>query len=179
MIAKAGARQREAQYLTDTTLFVPAMIDEVSLLFTTEADLIDFTKWCIVNGIDNFNTTGDEMVRMDTDHGLDESFHVRFEFLRVPGAPWRIEAMCVLDGAAPLHFAHLAEHGDGCVVHASWKEANLTTYNRVKEGLRAEGGGLVHAVPFHAEYRNSYGQFSYWGTGPFYFKPRVNLRDIR
>lgn len=150
---------------------VPGKVDEVSLLWSDAAELDSFVHWAVTSGgFENFFTVHqDTMLRQDRD----EWFDVRFEFLRIPGMDWRIEAMSVLDGEAPLHEQHLHIMGNGCVVHASFKEADLAAYDAAKDRL-IEGG----CVP-HAEYQNTYGMFSYWlaDEGLFYFKPRVNLRD--
>lgn len=143
-------------------------MDEVSLLFSNETELARFVLSAKTKGgMEHFNSVPrDTMVRQD---GTGEQFDVRFEFLRMPEAAWRIEAMCLLGGTAPLHSQMLRTEGEGCVVHASFKCKDEKDYERVKAEL---GSGLL----LGAEYRNSYGLFSYWGYGP-YWKPRVNLRD--
>jgi hypothetical protein len=161
------------QFAMDTRLIIPYKIDEISLLFSTEASLDRFIAWAVEGGVDHFNRTVlDTMVREDTPHN--ENFDVRFEFLRLPGHDWRIEAMCVLRGKAPLHVMHSRSLGNGCVVHASFKCAGLPEMALACERLR--GAGLRRA----AAYSNAYGAFSYWaGVGHTYLKPRVNLRDAR
>jgi hypothetical protein len=111
---------------------------------------------------------------------MKQAFDVRFEFLRLPltGSregfrDWRIEAMCVLDGNAPLHSQHIERFGDPCIVHASFKLDDEGEYAKAKAELSEFG------FPFCAEYSNSYGRFSYWNAGRYYLKPRVNLRDPR
>lgn len=146
--------------------------DETSLLFASPGELDAFLKWASVEGIEHFNSVPrDTMLRRDIPH---EEFDVRFEFMRVPGADWRIEAMCVLSGQAPLHDKQIMDHGTGCVVHVSWKESDHPDYVEALQHLL-----LKRAVPIQAEYRNSYGRFAYLrGSADFYLKPRVNLRDI-
>lgn len=146
--------------------------DEVSLLFSKPAELEDFKEWAVAQGLEHFNSVQrDQMVRQDKA----QAFGVRFEFLRLPNRPWRIEAMCILEGCAPLHEEALRRSGEGCVVHLSYKCRDLQTYQEHVRSLWDEGRIKK------AEYRNSYGMFSYWvPTGselrPF-LKPRVNLRD--
>ena len=147
--------------------------DEVSLLFESEEKLIDFQHACYRNGIDHFNSVyRDAMVRLDK-HG--EEFVVRFEFFRLIHRPWRIEAMCVIGGDAPLHEESLARWGNGAPFHLSYKLRDVEMYADDVRNIRSDRG-LVMA----AEYRNSYGMMSYWmkpGSKGLYLKPRVNLRD--
>jgi len=175
MVVEAAEAQRAAQFSMDTEFMMPFHIDEISLLFDSQDSLAEFAAWAeTAGGMDHFNRVdSDTAVRIDnmTIPSEDrQEFKHRFEFLRIPGADWRIEAMCVLEGVAPIHEAHVAKHGNGCVVHASWKLPDRQSYEATwarHEGLR-----------LFAEYRNSYGIFSYWhASGTFYFKPRVNLRD--
>jgi hypothetical protein len=154
-------------------LMLPWRIDEVSLLFGEQRQLDQFTHQAVASGMSHFNSVKrDRMTRMDPGHdpvGVDpEAFDVRFEFFKWPDCEWRIEAMVVLDGTAPLHEQHLEKYGDGCVVHASFKCPDRQSYESVWSRSEME---------FFAEYRNSYGIFSYWVGGDYYFKPRVNLRD--
>lgn len=144
------------------------VIDEVSVLFSQEVELVSFCMAMRNLGLaTHFNSVRrDTMVRQD---GSGNSFDVRFEFLKPRSSNWRIEAMCVLSGTAPLHSQMLRTEGDGCVVHASFKCAGMEEY----EAQKVELADKTHIA---AEYRNSYGLFSYWGYGP-YWKPRVNLRD--
>ncbi len=157
------------QWLVDSK--VPCKVDEVALLWANAAELESFRQWAVtVAGMENFNSVAkDTMLR----HDRDQWFDVRFEFLRLPDTDWRIEAMCVLDGEAPLHQQHLDIMGNGCVVHVSYKLPELESYDVAKDFLIEAG-----CVP-HAEYQNTYGMFSYWlaDEGLFYYKQRVNLRD--
>lgn len=159
-------------------------IDEVSLLFGTVEELEAFVEWAKQHpSLEHFNATEDTMDREDKD----QSFRVRFEFIRPTDltkdyAPWRIEAMCVLEGIAPIHETVLQEHGSGAVVHLSWKHTSEEIYEsylrRDVQQMMKNKPGVVTGNPDHfvGAYRNSYGRFSYWGRRPF-LKPRVNLRD--
>jgi len=165
--------ERTVRYANDMLAHhgVVGRIDEVALLWANAAELDSFLVWAVEGGgMEHFNSVpADEMVRVDN-KGL---FMVRFEFLRMKGMPWRIEAMCVLDGEAPLHATHLDVMGNGCVVHASYKLACEEEYETSKDVL------LEADLDMCAEYENSYGRFSYWRDfdSLFYFKPRINLRD--
>lgn len=152
----------------------PQFFDEVALCFRSEAELEHFVKQAQAIGVENFNSV--ERDRMVRQNGLGE-FDVRFEFLRLPHRSWRIEAMCVLGGEAPLH-EWAMESGSPVLIHLSYKCESVEAYQEEIRKLLFAGEHL------HAEYRNSYGLFSYWtlpsqgkkGRLP-YIKPRVNLRD--
>jgi hypothetical protein len=152
--------------------------DEVSLLFATETALIDFQHDCYRNGIIHFNSVHrDTMQRLDK---TGESFDVRFEFFRLPHRPWRIEAMCIISGDAPLHEQALSENGNGAPFHLSYKLPTLETYDAEFRSLR--GAHSRGPLAMMAEYQNSYGRMSYWrhdGEHSPYVKPRVNMRDNR
>lgn len=162
-------------------------IDEISILFQTEAHLNGFLEYGRCKSyIEHRRSEKDWMKRLDAGRrgNTDEEFDVRFEFFQVGPASvpstdwnWRIEAMCVLEGEAPLHFNALAMYGTGCVFHASYKlplqdgEPERAMYERAVDDLGAHGWRM------RAAYENSYGRFSYWGDGLPYLKPRCNLRD--
>lgn len=173
----ADKAYRQAQQSMDLEMFVKGTIDEIAVLFDGPEALKAFVKWGITHGgLEHFNSVPhDRMHRQDS--AVDEFFDVRFEFMRKPGVPWRIEATCVLNGTAPLHSAVLDSRGSGTPIHASWKCYDKPAYDTVINSMSQELGSMVPAVPFCAEYRNSYGLFSYWGTEDLFFKPRVNLRD--
>lgn len=143
-------------------------IDEIALLWENAAELDSFVQWAgSAGGMDWFNSVQtDRMERQDKPG----EFDVRFEFLRYPDADWRIEAMCVLGGDAPLHSKHLKVVGNGAIVHASFKvqseDAYWDSFNWMEEAQFFKV----------AEYLNSYGWFSYWDSldSLHYFKPRVN-----
>ncbi len=142
-------------------------IDEMAVVFRHEEDLEQFVSR--FNPDEHFNSVPrDRMVRQDASG----EFDVRFEFLQLPGVPWRIEAMCVLGGTAPLH-QHLTGIYQWSVVHASFKLPDEREYRAMCQDLVVSGSVAA------AEYRNSYGLFSYWTdrTLPngLYLKPRVNL----
>lgn len=166
LLGRATSIQRHMDYEADVQLGLRVQVDEVAILFKDSAVLSDFVAWCVREGVDNFNSVErDTMRRQDTDG----QFDVRFEFLRIPGMDWRIEAMCVLDGMAPLHDSQ----ADGSIIHASYKLEDAWAYANHQTKLN---GGLIKR---QAEYVNSYGRFSYWGPGAPYLKPRVNLRDVQ
>lgn len=151
--------------------------DEIAIVFPTPNSLTEFVEKVTyesgVHRLEHFNSVQrDLMARQDSP----QTFNVRFEFLRRRNdlLNWRIEAMCVLDGVAPLHEAALEESGGRpVVIHASYKLASLAEYEEEKKRL-ADLDGREMA----AEYVNSYGMFSYFDFGlPFFMKPRVNLRD--
>lgn len=176
LVQKAAYVWNESADIADNELFLNAPVDEVAILFSSEANLVRFARLATEGGLEHFNSVKRDLMRRQ-DTLEPEDFYVRFEFLRIPGAPWRIEAMCVLEGTAPLHEQHLAQHGNGSIVHASYKCEDIDSYHHAVNVLRTEMGAGAPAVAFHAEYRNTYGIFSYWGEEDYYFKPRVNLRD--
>lgn len=148
--------------------------DEMSILFKTKQELDQFTKdmkdrylW--------FNESQEcQMIHSTDSYAFDTDFQFCWPY---KDAPYRIEAMWVANGHAPLHERHLSAHGSPSTVHASWKLPSMALYAYEKERLKEEG------LQFHQEYRNSYGIFSYWSTTlgtdapTFYYKPRVNTRD--
>lgn len=179
LIMKAERAHRKAQQEISLSLLLDVTIDEVSLLFATQEQLDNFVKVATKLGMEHFNGVSDTLDRLD-DGGC---FGVRFEFLRWPESDWRIEAMCIagsVEGTdlsiAPLHSAALDKAGSAPVlIHASFKLPTLDVYeayrDRMDRMFAAVGGR-------RAEYRNTYGQFSYFGGGTsWYYKPRVNLRD--
>lgn len=178
MVAKAAREQRKAQYELDANL-VGGLVDEVSILFKHSWMLDDFVIWAKEGTrLEHFDRVHEDNVDQlygRSDYGVPnvgtEAFVVRFEFLRVPGAPWRIEAMCILSGTSAIHDS--MDTGD--IAHASWKLPDVESYASQQRHLMGEN------VPLLAEFRNSYGKFSYFGqVGKWpYLKPRVNLRDIQ
>lgn len=153
-------------------------VDEVALLFHSSVALDAFLK-AIPGGVENFNSVPCDVMKRQDQGG---SFQVRFEFLRfvdahplrfLTDAPWRIEAMCVLEGDAPLHRQKIAMSEElPVIVHWSYKLPTLESYQGAVRAHRLQG-------PMRAEYSNSYGMFSYFGNnGAPYMKPRVNLRDV-
>lgn len=180
MVGEAANWLRMVQVELDTVHFIKGTADESSLLFSNERALGSFVQWAYTEGgLERMGSVpSDRMMRMDSPK--QEWFDVRFEFMKVPDTDWRIEAMCILDGVAPLHSAALAKYGEGSVVHVSWRAApngDAEGYRRHRKVL--ETAGVADPMPFLAEYRNSYGRFSYYGLDgkPPYLKPRVNLRD--
>lgn len=162
----------------------PNPIDEVAILFADEAQLEDWLDNYADKDhmLEHYRSERDQMMRLDVRYR--ETWNVRFEFLHVTirehqENPWRIEAMVVLDGKAPLHQAMTAAcQGRPAIIHASYKLPDSPTY--AEECLRLWDEGM-HS---HATYMNSYGMFSYWhgeqDQRPLtnvLLKPRVNLRD--
>lgn len=192
MLQSASGWLRRVQYEIDMVYLFKAQCDEAALLFANQQELEQFVDWCVQGphspsrykpGLDHFGSVDrDTVIRIgqgEDDNKSGQRFDVRFEFLRFPeDQTWRIEAMCVLDGKAPLHEQALEQYGNGCVIHVSWRAApngDGDGYMRHRKVLEAPGHDL-HPL---AEYGNSYGRFCYYGVGgrPPYLKPRVNLRD--
>ena len=153
-------------------------IDEVALLFHSSVALDAFVR-DLPPTVEVFNRVPCDIMKRQDMLG---SFQVRFEFIRFErGHPlrfltdgdWRIEAMCVLEGDAPLHRQKIAMSETlPTVIHWSYKLPNLDAYQGAVRAHRAAGESM------RAEYSNSYGMFSYFGSnGAPYLKPRVNLRD--
>ena len=175
----------QAECDTDPTL-LKVRIDEIAVVYHTVAQLEEGVRRFELAGTKEFNRTRDEMhCTHSRIEGLEgTSFDVQFVFLQKPGSVWRIEAMCVLGGDAPLHMEILRKSkGEPRVVHASWKHTSERYYNAMK--LHMEDATLEPSIasdnpPFSmvAQYRNSYGVFSYWPKFGTYLKPRVNLRDV-
>lgn len=178
----------KCQYALDVA-GIPAVVDEMSILLTP-VELSSYKNWALYEEGDApdrktpwmgwFNSSSDTMT-MESDAGGDgPSFQVAFEFFKgqLGGGeelPWRVEAMAVLGGFAPLH-----RDPTGRVVHASYKLKDEVEYEGEMKKLPEFGMTPV------AHYRNAYGRFSYWENGdfpwgaedrPIYLKPRVNLRD--
>lgn len=182
ILRDAKRAQVLAQYSADTEMFLNnAIIDEVSVLFRTAAELEAFLEWAVeCKGLTHFNGVTDECRSRALPRGDAHRYTVRLEFLRLPGVDWRIEAMVILDGTAPLHSQHLNDHGSGCIIHASFKAKDLGFYLQYRDTLEAMDS-LCGPIPLRAEYENSYGRYAYYGDHQpetsWYIKPRVNLRD--
>lgn len=187
MVANAANWHRMIQFELDTEYYIKANVDEMSIVFSLPHALEGFVQWAKEIGYEHFNTVvKDDVTLVDHSPAFDNlepneannGFQVRFEFLRITGAPWRIEAMCILGGHAPLHANALDEFGEGACIHASFKERDSDTFKARKRSMANPGNGFK-ALEFLAEYRNSYGRFAYFGKAglPPYIKPRINLRD--
>lgn len=164
----------DAQRMLDLDLMVGNFkIDEVAVLCETPDMLDRFVNMAVLRGADNFNSVEHDVMKRQGRTFRRGRFDVKFEFLRFPGKDYRIEAMTVLKGSAPLHSQHRERFGAPSVVHASFKCSDPFGYADVIERLHAVGP----ALPFCAEYSNSYGVFSYWNVGKYFLKPRVNIRD--
>lgn len=175
MTRNAVSALRRVQFAMDVDMLLPGVLDEVALLFANEESLMDYYGWALRwGGMEPGSISvprdtmemvecglADELAHKD---GTECKFDVRFEFLKIPGALFRFECMTVLEGCAPLH----QRRSNGSVIHVSYKP---TDYDKAKKELAQADR------PFMAEYRNSYGKFSYWKYGNLFLKPRVNLRD--
>jgi hypothetical protein len=168
-ITKAEKALVAAQYEVDTFYMVAAKVDETSLLFRTVEEMAQFVRLAVGLGMEHFNSVSDYVLRLDAP-GM-ARFH--FAFLRWPGSDWRIECMA-LNGSAPLHDKRLAEVHHPTVIHASFKCADVPSYETMVQRL---DGQFALAGGKRAEYRNTYGRFAYFGrdTGSWYLKPRVNM----
>lgn len=144
-------------------------VDEMSILFRSRAEHIGFTEWARARGLVFNEVTEKQKDLTAPGHG----FTTNFTFVKKRIWDWRIEAMVVTSGRAPLHTQLNLMHGDFTIAHASWKLKDVEIYHKDKCALEDAG------FRFHKEYRNGYGQFAYFSHPefPFYFKPRVNLRD--
>lgn len=180
LVYVAQDAQQVAQAELNIDYGIQRQVDEVSLLFQWGHELDRFVNAAKYLGLEHFNSVpSDTMIRT----GVSEGFIVRFEFLRIPKVDWRIEAMQIIAGLAPLHRERLRKSGAGCVVHASFKCEDVQDYADAKAQLRQRRVHFETRLESAAEYSNSYGIFSYWQSerGSLlqrpYFKPRVNLRD--
>lgn len=186
MAKQAGSWARRGQHEMDTVHLVKCKIDEAALLFSDPGQLNEWLTWAKGQGYEHIGSIERDHMRcrnLWSPAGLNMAphhspgFQVRFEFLHLEGFPFRIEAMCVLSGDAPLHERVLAKYGEGAVVHLSWRAApngDADGYMRHRLVLQDS----AHMKPM-AEYENSYGRFCYYGEidKPPFLKPRVNLRD--
>ena len=179
MLRRAARAHRQSQYHMDVDVLAHVEVDEVSLVFADEAHLHDFLRHAEHDhAMEHFDS-----VSRDRMHRLDSAgqFDVRFEFLRMRGCNWRIEAMVVLEGDAPLHREAMKKYGSGFPFHASFKLETEGSYEGFQRGWNtpmSESGKPGYEM--FAEYENSYGRFSYWDVpeiGNVWAKPRVNLRD--
>jgi hypothetical protein len=172
------------QWLFDHQLFLKAHLSEIAVIFPNEEDLYTFVTAREKEGMQTFNGQRDLMRCQAGKADIqDTSFNVLFEFLNMPGDDWRIEAMCVTSGFAPLHRDQLGRisglaSNKPATMHVSWKHETIDEYEHFKAIMRGDNQlELVTPLELSAEYVNSYGVFSYWRYGDLYLKPRVNLRD--
>lgn len=167
--------QQKAQY--ELAGFWPGganlAVDEMSILYANEDQL--------GNQLELFKKEGwrEDSVVKDTltvvsfpTPWTSKGFDVEFHFWTHPGYKWRIEAMLHTPGAAsPLHDHALAiARQQPSIIHASFKLPTAGTYTTFLQNQPNDPA---------LSYRNDYGQFSYFGRGPVYMKPRVNLRDAK
>ena len=173
-IMSAAIKARtDAQKNLDLVFHIGMEVDEVAVYFEKKGDLDQFLAYAVNQGMEHFNSVPSDAMHqiygnseMGIPNRAGHAFDVRFEFLRIPNSDWRIEAMQVLDGWAPLH----RRLRSGEIAHVSGKvQAGSLHYYSV---LRA---ALSKRLTCQAEYLNSYGRFAYFGDEAPYFKPRVNL----
>lgn len=158
-------------------LFPDKPFDEVSLLFGIREEFLRFCDEANERGL-HFNGVVEHQQQI----GGEEKFTTNFEFIwPYPDADWRIEAMFVASGDAPLHRRFLTDsYSDVAVVHVSWKEQGPEEYFASRIEMEYNMG-----MELAREYRNGYGRFAYYPVvGPehgrllTYIKPRINERDI-
>lgn len=148
-------------------------IDEMSIYFKNEEDLqelIRLTDSALY--VQHFDSQLDIVQQMIDGKFTDDSasFGVRFEFFQEMGTHYRCEAMFITDGWSPVH--NELRHGE--IAHASFKCKDQSDYSMACLELVQKNFKQI------AEFRNSYGLFSYFTAefdGAPYIKPRVNLRD--
>lgn len=197
IIEECRRTMRVCQANIDTEMLLPGVtLDEVSVLFPSEATLTQFVNVASQSGLAHHFATVPYDV-FDQTYGRSEegvpnfgkrAFGVRFEFLRPAGCDWRIEGMAVLPPAegrqpmAPLHKRALSHSAGGpVVVHVSYKVGNAIHHLQSEEARLDESANMGRTdLGRLASYRNSYGAFTYYAgglLGHVYLKPRVNLRD--
>ncbi len=169
ILSACAMQYQRAQVDLDLVMHVGMVIDEVAVYFDRTTELDAFVEEASERG---WVADRGASVPLDAmfEDGIVMGFNVRFEFLHKENVPWRIEAMHVLDGWAPLHRRSNA----GDIIHVSGKveAGNRGQYENLKLVLARAG------LPFQKEYGNNYGVFSYFGHQAPYFKPRVNMRDV-
>ena len=159
-----------------SALFPDKPFDEVSLLFGIQEEYIRFCDEANDRGL-HFAGVKEHQRQV----GGEEEFFTQFEFVwPYPDAEWRIEAMLVLGGTAPLHRRFMRKaYSDVGVVHVSWKEPDAESYFGSRIEMEYSMG-----LELAREYRNGYGRFAYYpihapehGNLLTYIKPRINERD--
>lgn len=148
--------------------------DEVSILFREKQPFLELVQEAKREGL-WFNHSQETQV--DTKTG--NVYHTNYQFLWPDReAGWRIEAMHITGGFAPLHEEIMQAKGTPCIAHVSYKLDSVKEYRAARRDLRK----LIHRNSL-AEYQNGYGLFSYFpiydehGKVRVYIKPRVNIRD--
>jgi hypothetical protein len=171
---KLQSEQQKAQY--ELAAYwnggADVLVDEMSILYANEDQL--------KNQLELFQQEGWTEDRVVTDiltvvshptPWTGKGFGVEFHFWTHPAFDWRIEAMLHTAGiASPLHDHALAiARQQPSIIHASFKLPSAGAYTTFVQGQPDDPA---------LSYRNDYGQFCYFGRGPVYIKPRVNLRDV-
>lgn len=144
--------------------------DEVSILFGSAQELIDFVQIAVQRPeVKLFNTARDNV----STSPILSQYWVSYWFLEGPW-PYRIEAMNATPGS-PLHDARLVRNPNPHIIHASFKCASEMQY-AVAMGELVEIG---HEIVQRCE--SNYGLFSYWDVGDeegCYLKPRLSRKDM-
>lgn len=151
---------------------VETRIDEMALRFDNHEDLFAWLTFAVrQDGYELFNSAEDWV----TTKPLASSYGVNYWFLLTP-YEYRLELMHLGVGHSPLHHL-LRPNTPGSLgrVHASFKVKDEEEYANVVRTLKFTGWQDL-------QYCDSrYGKFSYWeeesSPGPWFLKPRVNLRD--
>jgi hypothetical protein len=152
-------------------------IDEIAVLFRSDAVLSDFITELVPLGWNFFNAAGDYV----TTEPIHSDYQVQYRFLENPTQPYRLELMTLGGGWSPLHKTILWQlemaRLDAAIVHASFKLDNVNEMRAWCDELVADGLLLAQRC------QSTYGMFEYWVdtkiTEGSYLKPRVNLRDAR
>lgn len=162
-------------------------IDEIAYLLPNHVYASTFLRESVREaGCVHFNSATDHVHT----EPLQTHYDVLYDFMSVPleflnGREVRIEAMHLIDGFSPLHYAELLQmkkYDANCTaIHASFKCEDETAYAAAIHRLQEADWEVAMRCG------SSYGRFSYWKPldpdnvlpdGPYlYLKPRMNLRD--
>lgn len=164
------ATDKATAFLQDV-LGTEYFVDEVALLFKDSDVMRDFIERAVLEpNVEHFNAAIDGVSTTP----LKSSYSVRYDFLRLRDANYRVECMRLLTGHSPLHEAVKANAlVEPATVHLSFKVPDMFSYNDIVERMKDADLTLAQ----HCE--SSYGTFSYWNQKDTatYLKPRVNRRD--
>lgn len=172
--AVAQGQQSIVKYLYGSG-YQNARIDEVAVILPDANDLMNYVASAVMNPmVEHFNGAYDEV----TTSPIPSVYMVRYDFLRILGAAYRVECMAILDGVSPLHgpmqLAGLHLGPVPQVVHVSFKVNDIQEYADVVSVLDSQ----LHVAQMC---ESTYGKFSYWpvplGDRVMFLKPRVNTRD--
>jgi hypothetical protein len=152
-------------------------IDEIAVLFRSDAILGDFITELVPAGWNLFNAASDYV----TTEPIHSDYQVQYRFLDNPLKPYRLELMGLGGGWSPLHKTILWKlemaRLDAAIVHASFKLDDVNEMRAWCSELESDGLLLAQRC------QSTYGMFEYWVdtkiTEGSYLKPRVNLRDAR